>query len=39
MCSYETAFCRDVGASLGMFAFLSKLEEIRQKLNRANSKY
>lgn len=39
MCSYETAFCRDVRASLGMFAYLSKLEETRQKLNRANSKF
>ena len=39
MCSYETAFCRDVRASLGMFAYPSKLEETRQKLNRANSKF
>lgn len=39
MSSYEIAFCRDVRASLGMFAYPSKLEKTRQKLNRANSKF
>lgn len=38
-CSYETAFCRDVRAELGMFAYILELEAKREKLNRKNSKF
>lgn len=36
---YDTMFCRDVRASLGMFAYKSDVEEFRKKLNRPNSKF
>ena len=37
--TYETAFCRDVRANLGMFAYPSELEAKRENLNRKNSKF
>lgn len=36
---YETAFCRDVRAGLGMFAYPSKVEVKRENLNRKNAKF
>jgi hypothetical protein len=33
---YETRFCKDVRAQLGMFAYKSTLEEKREKLTRQN---
>ena len=38
-CSYETVFCRDIRAELGMFAYPSELEEKREKLNSKSSKF
>lgn len=38
-CTYETAFCRDVRAELGMFAYPSEVDAKREKLNRKNSKF
>jgi len=38
-CTYETAFCHDVRAELGMFAYISKLEAKREKLNNKKSKF
>ena len=37
--TYETLFCRDVRASLGMFAYRSDLEETREYLNSSKSKF
>ena len=37
--TYETAFCRDVRAELGMFAYPSDVEKKRQKLNNKKSKF
>ena len=36
---YETMFCRDVRAELGMFAYPSEIEKRREKLNRKKSKF
>ena len=36
---YDTIFCRDVRASLGMFAYKSELEEKRKRLDRQNSRF
>lgn len=36
---YDTMFCRDVRAQLGMFTYVSDLEETRERLNRPNSKF
>lgn len=36
---YDTMFCRDVRASLGMFAYKSDIEEKRKRLNRQDSKF
>ncbi len=38
-CTYETVFCRDVRAELGMFAYPSQVEEKREQLNRKESKF
>lgn len=37
--TYETCFCRDVRANLGMFAYPSQVESKREKLNRKDSKF
>lgn len=39
MFEYDTMFCRDVRATLGMFAYASDVEDTRKKLNRRNSKF
>lgn len=39
MCTYDTMFCRDVRAQLGMFAYKSKVEETRDGLSRADSNF
>lgn len=39
MCSYDTTFCRDVRANLGMFAYASDIEATRQRLNSKKSKF
>lgn len=36
---YDTIFCRDVRASLGMFAYKSDVEEMRKKLDNPKSKF
>lgn len=36
---YDTIFCKDIRANLGMFAYKLELEEKRQKLNKKNSKF
>lgn len=36
---YKTACCRDVRASMGMWDYLSKVEEKRRYLNRPGSKF
>lgn len=36
---YDTINCRDVRASLGLFAYKSDVEEKRQELKRSNSKF
>ena len=36
---YDTTFCRDVRANLGMFAYASDVEATRQKLNSKKSKF
>lgn len=38
-CSYATAFCRDVRAELGMFAYPSEVEAKREKLNNKKFKF
>lgn len=38
-CTYETMFCRDVRAQMGLFSYRSKVEEKREQLNRPNSKF
>lgn len=38
-CRYDTMFCRNVRASLGMFAYKSNLEETRKWLNSSQSKF
>ncbi len=38
-CGYETVFCRDVRAQLGMFDYPSQVEEKRVQLNRKESKF
>ena len=38
-CRYDTRFCRDVRASLGMFAYKSEVEETRKWLNFSQSKF
>lgn len=39
MHSYDTTFCRDVRANLGMFAYASDVEATRQRLNSKKSKF
>ena len=39
MHSYDTTFCRDVRANLGMFAYSSNVEATRQRLNSKKSKF
>lgn len=39
MMRYDTTFCRDVRACLGMFVYASQVEEWRKALNRPNSKF
>ena len=39
MCYYDTRFCRDVRAQLGMFAYRSKLEASRKYLNNDKTKF
>lgn len=36
---YDTRFCRDVRASLGLFAYKSDVEEKRKRLDRFDSKF
>ena len=36
---YDTRFCRDTRASLGLFAYRSKVEEKRKRLNRPDSRF
>lgn len=36
---YDTTFCRDVRANLGMFAYASDVEAARQRLNSKKSKF
>ena len=36
---YDTMFCRDVRASLGMFAYKGDVEETRKWLNFSQSKF
>ena len=36
---YDTTFCRDVRANLGMFAYASGVEATRQRLNSKKSKF
>ena len=38
-CKYDTMFCRDVRASLGMFAYKSDVEATRKWLNFSQSKF
>lgn len=38
-CRYDTMFCRDVRASLGMFAYKSDVEATRKWLNSSQSKF
>lgn len=38
-CTYETMFCRDVRANLGMLAHASDVEVTRQRLNSKKSKF
>lgn len=38
-CRYDTMFCRNVRASLGMFAYKSDVEETRKWLNSSQSKF
>lgn len=37
--TYDTNFCRDVRANLGMFAYPSDIEAAREKLNSKKSKF
>lgn len=37
--TYETAFCRDVRAELGMFVYRSAIEEARERLIRKDTKF
>lgn len=36
---YDTMFCRDVRAQLGMITYASDLEETRKRLNHPKSKF
>ena len=36
---YDTTFCRDVRANLGMFAYASDVEATRQRLNSKKSRF
>ena len=36
---YDTLFCRDVRASMGMIAYASELEEKRKHINSRKSKF
>ena len=38
-CRYDTRFCRDVRASLGMFAYKSEVEATRKWLNSSHSRF
>jgi hypothetical protein len=38
-CHYDTTFCRDVRAQLGMFAYKSKVEATRERLSCPNSRF
>lgn len=38
-CTYDTMFCRDVRATLGMFAYKSDVEKTRKWLNSSQSKF
>ena len=38
-CRYDTMCCRNVRASLGMFAYKSDVEETRKWLNSSKSKF
>ena len=37
--SYDTTFCRDVRANLGMIAYKSTVEESRARINSKKSKF
>ena len=39
MFKYDTTFCRDVRANLGMIAYASDIEKTRAKLNSNKSKF
>ena len=39
MFKYDTTFCRDVRASLGMITYASDIEKTRAKLNSKKSKF
>ena len=39
MFKYDTTFCRDVRANLGMIAYASDIEKTRAKLNSKKSKF
>ena len=39
MFKYDTTFCRDVRANLGMIAYASDIEKTRVKLNNSKSKF
>lgn len=39
MFKYDTIFCRDVRANLGMIAYASDIEKTRAKLNSKKSKF
>jgi len=36
---YDTIFCRDVRANLGMFVYKSDVERMRKELNNPKSKF
>ena len=39
MFKYDTTFCRDVRANLGMIAYASDIEKTRAKLNSKRSRF
>lgn len=39
MFKYDTTFCRDVRANLGMITYTSDIEKIRAKLNSKRSRF
>lgn len=39
MFKYDTTFCRDVRANLGMITYASDIEKARAKLNSKKSKF